>query len=1080
MVMASLRNFFTMQPAPVPLHEERAFVTGPGTVDQSQVYFGIGNETYQPGEYVNYPATSNGVYACVNVRARTLAGLPLKVYRLDAKGDRTEITSGPLWLLLRKVNPYWTLSRLLDMTEQSMGVWGECFWFMSLKGNQPTEIWWARADRVKVHPHPTDYISHFTYEGPNGTPIRFERNETVWLRYANVADQYSGLSPLAAARLAADTASAAMHSNHAIFRNGSQIAGMVVPLNGVTFSEAQAKDVADDLSRKFKGVENAHRLAVLRMGVDIKSVTLTPKDAEFLGALNWTLEDIARAYSVPIDKIGGKRTYQNVEESEKVFWHDCMLPEARFIAAELTEQLLPAFGENLIAEFDTSDVDVLHEAENDRWTRTMQQIQTGYDSINNLRKEDGLDPVPWGDVWWAQSTLIPIDSNEKPEPVMPMLGDGADEADNALDQGDQPKALADGRSRSYSRELAYGSDEHQRLWNRYVAKTAPYETQWARMTADLFNAQKQSVLSAVYRAAGRQWKRDDTPPALAEQIADALKETLTEPQIAALESLAENPFDLAKWTKTFRVESRELTTTITEAMGQLAANEVGLATGFNVKDPNIIRGIESQVQKFAESVNETTWDTLKLSIQEGIRDGDSIDDIAKRVETVMGDRIKSSSQLIARTEVNRAVVFGSLEGWKQSGVVEKVKWIAALDDRTRPTHVEAHGQVVNLGDDFTVGGCTGPGPGNLDCAREVVNCRCFPGDTLVTAEAIQGASMRLYDGNIVRVVLSDGREFSATPNHPMLTTRGWVEAGTLNNGDYLVSHPLVKDVILSDPYPNQRPATFAEVFRFLVGASQPERIRGAIPDFHGDGMNGEINVVRTHRQLRDCFAPPIDQPITQGIFTPTNDRKRFLPALGACTSGVSRNELALIGSHVSHADAHGLASAAWVDSRVEQATPNDRSADSERFRNSLFGFSGCIATNDSAIINSNTSLEIGHALGGLLRQPSGSHEGSDLRSCEFAHTQPSLFGLTANLDSCPCQDGSDRLVVSSEHFADVADGLPRSVALDYVVAVNIESFHGPVYNLHTKHGWYSANGVIAHNCSMVAVLDVPEPGADAE
>jgi len=723
MVLASLRQFLTMQPAPIPRREERAFVTGPAIVDPSQQYFGIGNETYQPPAYVSYPATSNGVYACINVRSKTLASLPLKVYRLSGTGDRTEITNGPLWLLLRKVNPYWTFARLIEMTEQAMGVWGECFWFLTLKGKQPAEIWWARADQVKVHPHPTEYISHFTYDTGRGQPIRFERNETIWFRYANVADEYSGLSPLAAARLAADTASAAMHSNHAIFRNGSQIAGIVFPTNGATFSNEQAKDVSDGLSRKLKGVENAHKLAVLRMPIDIKSVTLSPKDAEFLGAMNWSLEDIARAYSVPIDKIGGKRTYQNVEESEKVFWHDCMLPEARFIAAELTEQLLPAFGDNLIAEFDTSDVDVLHEAETERWIRRKEMIASGYRTINQLLQEDGMDAQPWGDVWWAQSTLVPIDSNEKPEPVMPpglMPGAGnadADEEDEELPEGETPKALEAGRARSHSRMIAYGSEEHQRLWDRYLDLTNPYESQWGRMTADLFNAQKQSVLSQVRRIGERAHHRDDNPVELPAT-------ELTAAELAALEALAVNPFDLERWIKSFRVESRELTTTITEATGQLAANEVGLATGFNVKDPNIINGIERQVQKFAEEVNDTTWNALKDSIQEGIRDGDSIDDIAKRVESVMGDRIKSSSQAIARTEVNRAVNFGTQQGWKQSGVVTKKRWLAALDDRTRATHLEAHGQVVDIDEDFEVGGCTGPAPGSLDCAREVVNCRC--------------------------------------------------------------------------------------------------------------------------------------------------------------------------------------------------------------------------------------------------------------------------------------------------------------------------------------------------------------------
>lgn len=707
-MLSAIRQLFTMQPAPIPeRHPQRAYVVGPAEVEPSQTYFGIPNDTYQPPEYAAYPAISNGVYACVNVRARNLSGLPLKVYRVKRNGDRDEVTDGPLVALLQKVNPYWTMSRLLDMTEQSLCVWGECFWFMERKSRQPSELWWARADRVTVHPHPTEYISHFTYEGPSGQRIRFERDETIWFRYANVADQYSGLAPLAAARLAADTASAAMHSNRNIFANGSQIAGLVVPLNGATFSTEQAKELAGDMAQRFKGAENQHRIGVLRTAVDIKSVTLSPKDAEFLGALNWTLEDIARAFSIPIDKIGGKRTYQNVEESEKVFWHDCMLPEARFIAAELTEQLLPHFGIDLVAEFDLSDIDVLHEVEAARWTRQKEQIVAGYETINALRAEDGKEPLPWGDVWWADATKMPVSSNERPVIAQPL----APPAD-----AESPPAEEDQRSRSHGRAMDYGSPEHVAAWNRYLAQVTPYEMQWGRMTADLFNAQKQSILSHLYRLDGR-GKREADPLALPD-------EPLSDAVTLKLAQLAEEPFDLARWTKTFRVEARELTGSIVEEAGRLAAHEVGLATGFNVKDPAIIRGIESQVQQFAESVNETTWRKLKDELQAGIEAGESTDTLAARVDEVMGDRIRSSAEVIARTEVTRATSYGTTEGWRQSGVVKKKRWLAALDSRTRPSHAEAHGQTVGLDDDFTVGGCTGPSPGNLDCVREVANCRC--------------------------------------------------------------------------------------------------------------------------------------------------------------------------------------------------------------------------------------------------------------------------------------------------------------------------------------------------------------------
>ena len=336
----SLRSFLRWDTAPSP--PQRAFVGGVA-VDESAVHWGLDNSNYQPPEYRDYTAISNGVYACVNVRASNLAGLPLRIYTVDGNGDRNEVTKGPLIALLHKVNPYWTLARLLDMTEQSMGVWGECFWALDgIRRGQPSEIWWLPADCVKVHPHKTEYISHFTYEPPkSGVRIRLERDDVVWFRYRNQANDFQGLSPLAAARIAADTASAAMHSNFNIFRNGMGAAGFITPDGDKQLTKDQVTDLAEMMDRRFRGVDKAHRMGVLSMPVSFKQVSMTPKDAEFLGALNWSLEDIARAYHVPIDKIGGKRTYQNVEESELVFWNDCLVPEARMIASEITEQLLP-------------------------------------------------------------------------------------------------------------------------------------------------------------------------------------------------------------------------------------------------------------------------------------------------------------------------------------------------------------------------------------------------------------------------------------------------------------------------------------------------------------------------------------------------------------------------------------------------------------------------------------------------------------------------------------------------------------------------------------------------------------------
>ena len=54
------------------------------------------------------------------------------------------------------------------------------------------------------------------------------------------------------------------------------------------------------------------------------------------------------------------------------------------------------------------------------------------------------------------------------------------------------------------------------------------------------------------------------------------------------------------------------------------------------------------------------------------------------------------------------------------------QWLATPDERTRPTHVEAHDQTVPVKQMFTVGTAQMlyPGDPNGPDGKEVINCRC--------------------------------------------------------------------------------------------------------------------------------------------------------------------------------------------------------------------------------------------------------------------------------------------------------------------------------------------------------------------
>lgn len=667
----------------------RAFVLGPAVVTEVDRAWGHDVTEWSPAEYGDYIATSNGVYACATQRAQFLASLPLKLYALR-NGEKQEVVKGDVYDLLQKVNQFWTFTRLVEMTELTLCLWGQAFWFLERGESgkmKPREIWWGKPTQVRVVPHPSEYVAGYLYQpSTGGAEIAYRSDEVIWLRYPNPNDEYAPLSPLAAARLAADYASAAMKSNWNLFSNGIQAGGLVVPKANQIFSQDQAEDLEKALERRFKGVDRAHRWGVLRLDAEVKELGFTPEEAEFLGGLRFSLEEICRAYKWPLDLVGGQRTYENVNAAMEAAWTNAVTPEARFIASEITEQLLPMFpGQADLAEFDTSDVDVLQEGESERWTRSKEQIQVGAVTINEWRDDQGLEPVSWGDVWWAPATLLPVSSE----------GSAAGDGGGSTSEGDGGGSILSAAG-AQLRVIEYNSQEHQRLFNRFVRRTGGYEKAVTRVATALFERQRDSVLDRLRARVARN-------PGEA----------------------ADEPFDMAQWVKAFRVEMRPVITGIVDDSGQAAMDDLALALTFDVAQPAVVRFLERRAQRFAQRVNETTWEMLKNSLREGIEAGENIKQLEERVTEVMAERIRSTPETIARTEVVGAANGGTLEAWRQSGeVVESKVWLAALDDRTRESHVEAHGQTVGLDEDFVVGGASGPAPGQMGDPDEDINCRC--------------------------------------------------------------------------------------------------------------------------------------------------------------------------------------------------------------------------------------------------------------------------------------------------------------------------------------------------------------------
>ena len=117
--------------------------------------------------------------------------------------------------------------------------------------------------------------------------------------------------------------------------------------------------------------------------------------------------------------------------------------------------------------------------------------------------------------------------------------------------------------------------------------------------------------------------------------------------------------------------------------------------------------------------------------------------IDRMVERYRARYVKYRAEVIGRTEALRAVHAGNDEAYRQAidgGAIDldelQRTWVTARDERVRPTHRVAGGQVRGINEPFIVGGAQLRYPGDpRGPAKETIQCRCALTTRFVTRDA---------------------------------------------------------------------------------------------------------------------------------------------------------------------------------------------------------------------------------------------------------------------------------------------------------------------------------------------------------
>lgn len=342
--------------------------------------------------------------------------------------------------------------------------------------------------------------------------------------------------------------------------------------------------------------------------------------------------------------------------------------------------------------------------------------------------------------------------------------------------------------------------------------------------------------------------------------------------------------------------------------------------------------------KEIDPAKDIPWNMKKINAEtlQGILQGESMDKIAKRIMNVQ-EMNKTQAIRSARTIVTGAENKGRQDSYARAeadGIILQKEWLATNDGRTRHSHAVLDGAIVDQDKRFD-NGLMYPGDPNGK-PEEVYNC--FVGETKVASDSdVVRSYKHKYNGKIISVKTAGGVQFSCTPNHPILTPRGWVAAELLNNGDNILVTNGENNVFSRvNPYIKHRFPRIDAIHKFgkKMGG---ERACGLSVNFHGDISTADVEVVTHKRLLRNGRDSGGGNCINKFLFKLSDKTlscfgSLFKHFLSVCKTsfgfiGCKCKSLPFFKCSISHSCEHGFGTIANRDSVLTEYSINDLPAD---------------------------------------------------------------------------------------------------------------------------------------------------------
>lgn len=386
---------------------------------------------------VSYYTKCSPLYNAVDMIATAIQSISPLVYD---KEKEIWIKNHPVLDLLKLPNADITWEEFIYSLVSFYIVTGDAYSIASGKPETPPkELYCYPSQAVTVLPGKDGFVQTMQTTLYWGTDL-YTRNEInnrfryynkqqtaeIWhIKHFNpttIQGNVYGMSPLNPIYYEINQHQSANRHNLSVLERGvtpSGILSLNPPVDEDIFTRIQQQ-----LDKTHAGAANAGRMMLLNWGLDYKSTTMSNKDMDFLELKKEVTNAIYKNLKIPLALVNTESmTLDNFSQSMIAFYDHAVLPIANRIFSELSNFLMPRYGDNndnLILSYNVGDITALEPRRN---TQLKILNDLGIFTINQLRAECGAEPLQGGNAIYGQASQIPIATDPNDQSILPNYDD---------------------------------------------------------------------------------------------------------------------------------------------------------------------------------------------------------------------------------------------------------------------------------------------------------------------------------------------------------------------------------------------------------------------------------------------------------------------------------------------------------------------------------------------------------------------------------------------------------------------------------------------------------------------------------